>query len=358
MKDKISFHQLMAILWVALLAPAVELLPSPSVMEGAGRTAWLAPLVVAPLVFLLGYYIYKVGGLQSGLEQGFGKVVGRGILLLYIVWGAALLALRLRLSAQRLMGVGERDGSLWFLLPALCLLTAWMAWGKRGAFARTAEVFLGIIATTIIIVVGLSAMQIQAENLLPIWWSDTPHLLTALPTTLGVLGYGIFAAAFIGETERDKGDGRRWIWWSVGGCIVLAMIQLVILGSFGPALTARLDSPFFALAKSIGVEGMFQRVESVVAALWTLCDLAMLGLLLRSSSFVCKGLFPRWQEQYIAPTILILSAFGALGGISDGFTAQIDSESWAIWGNLVFGWGIPTTTIIIVYLRRGKLGAI
>lgn len=351
MRDKISFHQLMAILWVALLAPAAELLPAATV-EGAGRAAWLAPLVVAPLVWAMGYLLYKVGGLQRGLEEG----LGRWTLLLYIVWGVVLLALRLRLSAQRLMGVGERDGSLWFLLPALALLTAWMAWGKRGAFARTAEVFFGIIATTIIIVVGLSATQVEGENLLPLWWTDGAGLASALPVTLGTLGYGIFAASFLGETQREERDGRRWLWWSVGGCVVLAAIGLVILGNFGPQLTARLDSPFFALSKSIGVTGMFQRVESVVATLWTLCDLAMLGLLLRSTSYLCKGLFPRWKEAHIAPTLLIPAAIGGIAAIPDGFSAQQFSETWAIWGNIVLGWAIPLLTIIIVYGRGRSKG--
>ncbi len=355
MEDKISFHQLMAMVWVALLAPAVQLLPSITV-ESAGRVSWLAPLVVAPILWGLGYLLYNVGGLQAGLHLAWGKIAGNGLILLYIVWGVVLLSLWLRVSAQRLMGAGERDGSLWFLLPALCLLTAWMAWGKRGAFGRTVEVFLAIIAVTIIIVVGLSLGQMEGGNLLPIWWSDTGNLVTALPASLGVLGFGIYAAAFIGEVKWGKGDGRRWIWWSLGGCATLALILLVILGIFGPNLTAMLDSPFFALSKSIGVEGMFQRVEGVVAALWTLCDLAVLGLLLRGSGFLCKGLYPRWKEGYIAPSLLIVAAIGAGWVIPDGYTAQLWSETWAIWGGIVMGWCIPVATIIIVW-ARGRMKA-
>ena len=55
----------------------------------------------------------------------------------------------------------------------------------------------------------------------------------------------------------------------VGGCLLLALSQFVILGSLGATLAGRLDSPFFTLAKSVGVEGAFQRVESVITALWT-----------------------------------------------------------------------------------------
>lgn len=61
---------------------------------------------------------------------------GKGVLLFYIVWGELLLALRLRLCAQRLLTAGERDGSLWFFLPAAAALVLWMARGKLSAFAR------------------------------------------------------------------------------------------------------------------------------------------------------------------------------------------------------------------------------
>lgn len=286
--------------------------------------------------------------------MGWGKVVGRGIILLYILWGVVMLALRLRLAAQRLMGAGERDGSLWFLLPALAILTAWMAWGKRGAFGRTTEVFFGIIATTIIIVVGLSVAQMEGDNLLPIWWSDGDDLLGAVPATLGVLGYGIYGGVFIGETNWRRGDGRRWLWWAVGGCALLATIQLVILGNFGPALTATLDSPFFALSKSVGIQGMFQRVEGVVAAIWTLCDLAVLGLLLRGSSFLWKGLAPSTEESIIAPLVLLPALLMALFLIPNGYTAQLWSENWGIVGGIAMGWIVPVLTVALVAVKQRK----
>ena len=55
--------------------------------------------------------------------------------------GELLLALRLRLCAQRLLTAGERDGSLWFFLPAAAALVLWMARGKLSAFARAGQFF-------------------------------------------------------------------------------------------------------------------------------------------------------------------------------------------------------------------------
>lgn len=77
-----------------------------------------------------------------------------------------------------------------------------------------------------------------------------------------------------GDAARDIGGAIRR---TALGCLVLTLAQGVILGSLGPVLAGRLDSPFLALAKSVGVEGAFQRVESVVAALWVTADVTMGG---------------------------------------------------------------------------------
>ena len=104
--------------------------------------------------------------------------------------------------------------------------------------------------------------------------------LAALPAP-GVLGWGVFAAFLLGRVGARQ-RGRAGTGWSGawGACLLLRWRQVVILGNLGPALAGRLDNPFFALAKSVGVEGAFQRVESMVSALWTFADLALGGVLL------------------------------------------------------------------------------
>ena len=61
-------------------------------------------------------------------------------------------------------------------------------------------------------------------------------------------------------------------------------------GNFGPGLTARMDTPFFMMVKGIGIEGTFQRVESVIIALWVFSDLALLNLLAAPA--------PSWPRPY------------------------------------------------------------
>ena len=120
--DKISRTQLMALLWAGVMAPAAELLPG-LLLPGAGKGAWLAVVLAAPLVLVAGWLLGSLAG-RDGLARSvtglLGRWLGSGVLLLYIVWGLFLLSLRLRLCAQRLLASGERDGALWFFLLFLC----------------------------------------------------------------------------------------------------------------------------------------------------------------------------------------------------------------------------------------------
>ena len=98
-QDRISTRQLGALLWAGLMAPAAELLPAVT-LPLAGRAAWLSALAALPVVLLIGWTLTKLDlsrdGLAGAVCRGMGPWAGKGVLLLYMIWGELLLALRLR----------------------------------------------------------------------------------------------------------------------------------------------------------------------------------------------------------------------------------------------------------------------
>lgn len=352
-EGKISRTQLMALLWAGVMAPAAELLPA-VLLPGAGRGAWLAVLLAAPLVLAAGWLLGSLAG-REGLAESvtglLGRWAGGAVLLLYIVWALLLLSLRLRLCAQRLLASGERDGALWFFLLAVAAVLLWMGRGGLAAFARAGQLFLAALLVTAGAVLGLALFQARPERLLPLWWAEAGPVLRAVLSAAGVMGWGLFLPFLMGDV-REQGENKSWHWlfWGLGGALLLAAAQAVILGNLGAALAARLDNPFFTLAKSVGVEGAFQRVEGLVAALWTFADLTMGGVLVFAVRAMAARLLPGKNLPWVPWGSVLLAAAGALTLFPALGTAETWNRRLVPMGNLALGLLLPAL------LRVGQKG--
>ena len=313
-KGALSRTQLAVLVWAGVLAPAAELLPGAAL--SAGRGAWLAPLSALPLVLLSVCLLTRLAGdqgLARGILDGLGPRFGWGVLFLYVVWALALLALRLRLCAGRMLSSSYRDGAMPYFLLAAAGMVFWLAGGSLAAFARAGQLFFLVLAVTGGAILLLSLPQVRAVRLLPLWTGD------AVPEEM---------------PSDGKGSCRR----TALGCVILALTQGVILGSLGPALAGRLDSPFLALAKSVGVEGAFQRVESVVAALWVMADVTMACLLTFALRAMLAAAAPQRQEKWTGRIAVVLATGIAL--FLPG--RQIERlEHLALWANLWSGLVMP-----------------
>lgn len=333
-----SFRQLMVLYWGSVLGPAAELLPGPNARAGViGALGVLAAgVVLAVAGGLAGRLSREEGGLAGGLLRAFGRWPGRVLLLLYIGWLGCLLTVRLALSAQRLLEAGERDGGVWFFLLVLAGMSLWMARGGLGALGRTAEVMFAALAVTAGAVLALALFQARGINLLSKWeWSPGGAVTLALPG-VNALGYGLFAA-FLFEPQEGEQVESRWWRWTIFGCLALAAAQLVILACFGPELTGRLGDPFFQLAKSVGVEGGFQRLESVAVAVWTFSDLLLMAGLLWAVRRIAGVLWPKTPSGAVTTMALLPAAAGAMALLGRSAPIQVVAQGAVPLGSLIFG---------------------
>ena len=60
----------------------------------------------------------------------------------------------------------------------------------------------------------------------------------------GVMGWGLFLPFLMGSVG-DQGENKNWHWlfWGLGGALLLAAAQAVILANLGTGLAARLENP-------------------------------------------------------------------------------------------------------------------
>lgn len=335
--------RLTAAAWAAVLAPAVGTLPGVAARI-AGEGAWLAPLVALPAALALGCVLERLarGGLAEAFVRLLGTIPGRALIIIYIMWALVLAGARLRLSGQRLLFTAQYEMGLWFFLGVLAAVVGWLAWRKTDAFVRAAALFFRILTLTLIAVLGLTVVRIRTENLFPLWVGDALAVLKAVVPTLGMLCYGVYAA-FLWEGGETHGWKRR----TAGGCAVLALLLFAVLGNMGAELTGLLEDPFITLSKYVGVEGAFQRVESLVSALWLLGDLALLGLLLWAVRRMMAVLRPGWNGKLVvlAGTVAVLLETGIV--FRDVVWAQRFERELAVLGNLLLGASVPVILLLL-----------
>ncbi len=271
--------------WAALLAPGLSLLPG-LLARTAGGAGWLSVVLALPVMALLGaradVWTREGSGLAAqALRRG---LWGRLLTIIYIMSAAVLLAVRLRLGAQRLMSAAQEGNGLWLYLLVLALGGARLAWGTAGMLLRAAGVFWRILLCALGALCLLSLLRLRPEFLWPVEWQALPGVLAGTVSVLGVFGAGVYAAFVPDEGASSRKVGA----WLGGGAQALCV--LCVLGSLGPALAGRLSDPWLMLARGIGVEGAVRRLEGLVSALWLLADLAYLGLLTQGVRALC----PRW----------------------------------------------------------------
>lgn len=358
-KNRISVTQFMILLWGAILSPMMELLLSVT-SEVANYGAFLCPLLAIPFLLIAAYVIRElcgekggkgaksvkdgtsgeINGYAKGLTSCFCPFSGKAILCIYGLWGIILLALRLQLSALSFRSVGYKEGSLYFLLPVVALLVLWMATSSFGGFARASTLFFGALITMFLLVLGLSAPEVNITYVLPLWTQDILPIFQSTIAVLGIFGYLIYGSFFLGDVawvKNPKTNGRFWISWTVTGCVLLSLLIFIATGTFGASLLKDMSQPFLQLAKGVRIEGAFQRIESLTASLWTLADFILIGVLLRGTAYAFGKSMKSLKNEYIMFVVMAIATLIAL------FFPMLQSFSnnLILMGNLCLGWILP-----------------
>lgn len=306
-RDVLSMRQMMVLLVTALLAPASDLLPVLSAQK-AGGGGWLTVLGALPLLLIA---LWAVGGVIR--DGGAGRMLGGLprciIIIVYLAWTLLTLTLSLRLCRARL-AVIYGEGPALIFTSVLLIVALWMGLGKTAALARAGEVFYLALAVTLAGVLFLSAFKIEGANL-----GLSAEEAVALPGgSLAAAGLllNILPAAVLGKKVSIKPrNTHRAVGWTVAFCLAITLLLGAVIGCVGPQLTARLPAPFLTMVQGLGVKGTFQRTEALAAALWTLSDLTLVGLLLHAwrdlAGRLHEGKWSRWS-------ILPAAAAGIAGG--------------------------------------------
>ncbi len=302
--DRLSQRQLIVAIITALVTPAIALLPSLTT-QLAGSAAWLTTVGMVPLLLAACWASRDLFAPETMDRKRPWKYV---IIILYLIWVTVILSVALRLTEERLSRLyGKQGGAL--CAVAVLLIALWMGWGKLSAFGRTGQIFflaLSVLTISIILLalgrVELSSLEVQRK--------DIGGFVGGSIASAGLL-LNVCPVSVLTKWIPHKQSSKRYISWVVAFCVMATLLVAAVVGCLGPKLTARVPAPFYIMLQGLGIKGAFQRLEAPVAALFTLSDLVLMGLLLHAWQGLASSLYPgKWTKAGIIPVAIAALAGG------------------------------------------------
>lgn len=345
-RDGVSRRERLTLTVMALVPGALGTLGL--LAASAGRLAWLGAAVALPAGLLLCPVWEDLGEreLFRGLENAFGKGVGTCLAALYLLWGLFLTAERAGGYTRRLMATTEGEPARWLFLGVGLALCLWLSRGQGAVLARTGKLFFLALTVVLGLALILALPGADWKNLWPPGESGLAGLPMAAAAVLSLSGYGVFVLCLPREGE-DRARPKVWTVWS---CLGLTLLILAVVGAFGPALTARMEEPFLMLLQGVEVPGAFQRGEAALISSLALADWALLALLIWGCGRLWRSLtgLDRGSGWLSAGAFLLAGLLPQWPGVQNGMTGL------AVWGNLIFGVGIPALAFLWGRIKRGS----
>ena len=341
---------------VAMLSPLIATVPRRTAGLG-GAGGWLGVLLgalpLAVCIPALAWAARRIGktGLAALYRCAFGGRFSGALGLLYALWLFGMMVTCVQAGSERLIqSVYPQMRDVVF--GGVLLLLVWRAgWNTPAANGRMGRICFFLLGTVMAVVLLLAARRVRVGNLAPVWWQDLGGIgLAALPCA------GLFAIPAAALWADRPALGRvRLRGWCLGYALVLAIMGGVCTGVFGPGLTARLDVPFFSLAKECTA---LSRLESVVTGVWVLSDVLFALMLLRGIQGALGESLPRIPTSGRWSSLFILApALAAACAIPSNYVIkEVLTPIWMA-GSAVLGYALPMLACLTLRIRDGKEAA-
>ena len=358
MKINHDRRQLMALIFVASLAPAVRLMPKFSA-QTAGSAGWLAPIIALP--FLIIYVCFlsafmakrKSGeGLGELILRTNGKAFGSVVLCATAAFLIFCCGFILRSGAERFICTIYPAGNAAPFVIVMLVLGLLAALGPRKALLRSARIFSPLLVIVPVLVLAFALTNVELDRLLPLSKGVPDKLgLAAVPMLEIFAGIFVYAAFLERTHENIRSRARAYSLWLVPVCLLFAALSFAAIGNYGAELIARFSYPFFAMIQNVSVFHTIERIEAPVVALWVLPDFMIFALMLIVAAHCLRlalGYVPEAKEaamtdmkngRFLIPVAAALIAVVAA-------MLDIDSDNLNFYSQLV----VPIANMAIVFV--------
>lgn len=355
-KERISMKQAIFLFLTITFSPAIRLIPAFGASE-AKQAAWLAPLVsciaLALLVILLQRMVKnKSGSFMEIIYDVAGTVMGKILIMLYLIWVTILLAMYVRYYAERIVSTIFPDTSISVFIIAMLVFVAYVLHDGIVSIARMNEIIFPVIVV-IFFILGLFILpKVEVDNLLPVSSLDILPVLKASTGLTAIWVYLLFLF-FIGDKIKHKEKTKKA---GIQAAVFLLIANFVLLamtiGTLGYSVAERLPLPFMITVKQISVFEILQKIESVVVTLWIASDFIIITVFAYIALQMMKSLFKLSETKPLINIYLVLIYFLTLYLAKSIFELEDFSRIVAIPVNILLGFIMPFIIFAVAKVRR------
>jgi len=327
--DALTRRQRGALLLVSMISPLFRQAPG-SAVGYAGGGVWLSALAAGVLYMGLELFLLRLvpAGMTLGeaLCASVGRLPGRLAQGLYTIYICIYAGFVLRSGADRFVAAVYPDSPVWVPGAVLLLPVIPAALGRRRVLGRVAELTAPFLTALLALVFLFALPEVHWEEL-SLQDSSVRGILGGSLPLLDALSVSAFL--LFSERRSDPGEDR--------GCFLLpagilggmgVLLCLTTVGAFGPALTERMNYPFFVMTRSVNILQVLERAEAFIVAQWVITDYVLLTALCHAAGETAAALLP-WSDRrrrILGCMVLLLGS--ALLCAGDAFALRELSRFW------------------------------
>jgi len=355
-EDKISMRQAIIFLLLALGAPSLRVIPNYVARDSqkAGWVSTIVSLIPALILVLILSSLFKKnkGSLYDVYEKVFGKIINKGITVIYIGWSLYLTGLYLRMFGERFLNTILFESNIVMLMAFMIVFVYFIVNQKIDVVGRMSEILIYFFAAIVVIVFVTTLSQIEIKNIWPITYYDAwPVVKGVLP--IFSLSCYISSIMFLGDKISDTKKLKKYgiiamIGWSIFSLILI----LSTTGIFGYRLNSQLLFPYFATLKNIRILDAIERVESLFISVWVASDAIIIALFSLITLNLLRRLFNKKSYKKFSVWTLVAVFIIAVNFAPNAYAAEEIAKIYVGPINIILFAVMPLIAFIVGKIRK------
>lgn len=351
MDKPISSQQLSFMTFILLIGSALVYVTG----QAARQDAWLACLLgLLPGLYIL-YAVLKLHNMFPGhrISEISTLVLGRflgTILNILFFWAAFIFTITLLYDILILLKITYPAIPRTILFPVILLPCIYCLYLGLTVLGRLGELFIWGSLFFAIAGFFIALPLVNLSNLTPVFEAWKPLLAGAIYTADWPFDEVVVWGLFLPLVSDLKQNKKYIYYWYLLGGLVLVMLNLEAIATFGPELTQLFSFPLFEVFRVAGF-GEFRRVDVVFLVFWFITDITAVIIFYQGILFLLQDTFRlKGYKPLILPLGLFLMVF-ALYMIPSDLQYRILDIKYSMFYTFPINLLYPTIILLAAKLR-------